>query len=344
MEKKPHPRWRRLLIAAGLIVFIILGAAWSYGWMRASATVQARFEGWLAAEAKAGRTHECSNRHIGGYPFHIEISCETPLIMLESANGGLSARFSSLKIIALVYSPHLLIAELGSPFTLVQNGKTILSATFKTAQASLRHDGRRFERISLVSDQIVIEAQEHDGPFSAKHAELHLRPSLSQDAETPQWQDFDLAFEADGALSPGSVADQPMDISFSSVIRAWPRWQGMLATTLDEWRHDNGVLEVKDLLVKRNGGQFFVKGDMHFNETHRAEGHFEATFVNSPALLRGLIMQGQNDAGALFGPLLLMLGKPIEFDGQRATSMQVKIENGVLTLGTMVLGEFAPLY
>src|SRR6185295_12752276 len=109
------------------------------------------------------------------------------------------------------------------------------------------------------------------------------------------------------AQTPGALPDQPMDVSLAATIRNWPQWQAAPNSTFDAWRKAEGRIDIGELRIKRNGGLFVVSGDASFNEAHRADGRFSATFVNAPVLLRGLIMQGQNDAGVMFGPLLLML-------------------------------------
>lgn len=332
----------RFKIIASIVILAVLAAAWTYGWLRARDFALLHFDIWLSAETKAGRAHECNNRRFGGYPFYIAISCETPVFQLSDKSGEAVVRFSNMKIFAPAYAPTRLVAELGSPFTFIQNGKLMLSATFKSARLSLRHSWNIIERVSLAGDEVAIDLPEGKGSMSAKHAELYLQPSSP--ATGPQLQDFNFAIEAKGMLTPGALPDQPMDLMLDGIVRNWPGWRGAPKPSLDGWRESDGKVEVKDLRIKRNGGTFFVTGETYFNDTHRAEGRFEAVFVNSPDLLRGLIMQGENDAGAMFGPLLLMLGKQVEFEGQRATSMQLKVNNGVLTLGTMVLGEFPPLY
>jgi hypothetical protein len=333
-------RRHRFKIIFGAVVFIILAAGWSYAWLRAREFALSHFDVWLEAEHEAGRMHECNNRSIGGYPFYVAIKCEMTVLQLGNE---ITAQFPSMKIIAFATSPTLLIAELGSPFTLTQNGKTVMSATSRTARVSLRHNWSDVDRFSISGDEMTIDLPEQQSHMSAKHAELHLRPSLPQDTGS-QLQDLDLALEAEGAALPNAAPDQPMDIMLVSTIHNWPGWHGAPKPTLDDWRKSDGKIEVKDLRIKRNGGQLIITGETFFNDAHRAEGRFDATFVNSPGLLRGLIMQGENDAGAMFGPLLLLLGKQVEFEGQHATSMQLKVNNGVLTLGTVVLGEFPPLY
>ena len=334
--------WRHILIVSGLVIFLIVAAAWSYAWFRARDIAMAHFDGWLAAEARAGRIHECNNRKSGGYPFYITVSCDAPVFQLSDKIDEAVVRFSSLKIIGRSYSPYVLIAELGGPLTLTQNAKVLFSADFKKARASLQHDWSRIERLSLAGENVILYLPQASAHVSAAHAELHLRPSLQ--GASLQAQNFDLALEARRVVTAGSLADQPTDLTLAGTLHDWPLWRETPTATLDAWRQSGGRMEIQELRLLRNGGVFFAAGETSFNESHRAEGRFTATFVNSPALLRGLIMQGDNDAGAMFGPLLLMLGKQVEFEGQRATALQLKINNGVLSLGNMVLAEFPPLY
>ncbi|MES2905471.1 MAG: DUF2125 domain-containing protein [Pseudomonadota bacterium] len=330
-------RRRRFLLGAMIILLIGIGAAWTYGWMLARDMVAQKFDAFLAREVQAGRIHECGSRRIGGYPFLIEITCDAPVIRFADGKGQMSVSFSSLKTVALIYAPNHIITEFGSPLVVSQNDQTVFSASFRDAQTSFRHKDNSFERFSLIADDLQIEFPQK---IFAKHAEFHIRPSLS----SATGQDYDLAVEAEKLVLPNASSEQSVDVSLASAVRGWPSWRVSAHTTLNEWQQSEGHVDIQDLRIKRNDGLFVTKGDLHFNDARRAEGRFDATFVNSSNLLRGLVMQGQNDAGALFGPLFMMLGKKVEFEGKRATQMQLKVDNGVISLGSLVLGELPPLY
>lgn len=339
IEQASSPRRQLLLIACVILAVLIIGA-WSYGWSRARGLVVQNFDAFLAREARAGRMHECANLKVGGYPFHIEISCDATVVRFMEEKGQITARFAYIKSVALVYAPTHVITEFGAPLIVEQNGQTLLQANFKNAQASYSQGHHGFERFSLSVDDWQLEAPVQ---ASAKYAEVHLRPSAAV-AEDAGRKNFDFAAEAEKLVTPGAAPDQPMDVSFAATLHNWPGWGVSSEAVLSEWLQAEGKIDVQDLRIRRNAGLFFSKGEVHFNPQRRAEGRFDATFVNSPALLRGLLMQGQVDAGALFGPLLQMLGKPVDVEGQRAAVVQLKVENGVFKLGNLVLGEFSPLY
>ncbi len=343
-EKKNPPARRRILTAIAILLFVLAAAGWSYGWMRARDLTESRFNAWLANEAKAGRAHECNNRQSGGYPFRVEIRCDAPLFRLGNADDDSFLSLSSFRLIVPAYAPNHVIAELAGPATLTQHGKSLTNLSSGTIRIILRHDWHSVQDISLNGDDVAFDLPTPGGSAFAHRAELQMRPLVSQDAQMPDLGNFQIAFKAQQARIPGASPDQTMDIELSGTLYNWPSLREAAPAMFENWRQHDGKIEMKDFRIRRNGGQLFANGELRLNDTHRLDGRFTATFVNSPALLRGLLMQGQNDAGALFAPLLLMLGKPVEFENQRATSLQLKIENGVLTLGAAVLAEFPPLY
>lgn len=333
----PRRRLRSILIGLVVALFVVIAAVWSYAWFQTRDIVTAKFDAFLAREVQAGRIHECGNRSIGGYPFLIEINCQSPVMRFADGSGQISVGFAWSKSAALVYAPQHIITDFGSPLVVTQNDRPVFTAAFKSAEASYRQNKNVFERFSLAVNDLQLDVPVM---LSAQHIELHLRPSPS----SAEAKDYDFAIQAQKLVTPGSLADQPMDFGVSSIVRGWPGWRISAETSLNQWREADGLVEVQDLRIKRNDGLLFAKGDLRLNDKHRAEGRLDATFVNGPALLRGLIMQGKNDAGALFGPLFMMLGKSTEFEGKRASTMQLKVENGVLRLGSLVLGELPPLY
>lgn len=323
-----------------MIVLMALCAGWTYAWTRARDIVHEKFDRFLVQEAKAGRLHECMDRKVGGYPFHIEISCTQSVVRAQGLTGEISVSFPAVKTVAMVYAPDHIITDFSSPLVVKQGDAVLAQMKFSAARASFRHNLKNLQRFSFVSEDLHM-AQTPDSPaLSAKKFELHFRPSQST---IGLGQNYDFAMTANGTLLPGSV-DQALDISLSSTIQNWSGGQDSAAAGLNRWMRNDGKINVQDLRIKRNGGLLVVTGEAHLNEARRLDGRFEAVFVNGPVLLRGLVMQGENDAGALFGPLLFMLGKRVEFEGRRGTQLQLQMNNGVLSLGSLVLAEFPPLY
>ena len=94
MRKAPRHGLRAVL----LLGFVgVLAAGWTIVWMRARDEVQTRFDALLVAEAKAGRQHQCLGRQIGGYPFHIEITCDKPILRGSTVKGELVVSAQQLK-------------------------------------------------------------------------------------------------------------------------------------------------------------------------------------------------------------------------------------------------------
>ncbi len=343
-ELPPTRTPRHGLRALLLLGFVgVLAAGWTIVWMRARDEVQSRFDALLVTEAKAGRQHQCLGRTIGGYPFHIEITCQSPILRASTIKGELAISAQQLKTVALVYAPNHIIAELEAPVIVRQGEQNVAQIGFSKGMFSFKHDFKGLERLSFEADDFVAAADATSPALSAKHVEFHVRPGAAEPADAGD-TNLDVAFSATQALLPGAAPDQASDIRFDGSVEKIPQHLTTLAQSLDDWRTREGALKIRSLVLSRNGGQLTVSGDAHLNDTHQPEGRFLASIVNSPALLRGLVMNGKTDAGALFGPLLPLLGKPVIIDGQRASQLQMVMTNGSLTLGSLVLAEFAPLY
>lgn len=340
ISKNRKPR-RSFLVFSLALIFLLAAAGWSYAWMRARDKVTENLDRFLAREAQAGRLHQCANRQAGGYPFHIAISCQQSVVQFENAGLGFTASFSGVRTVAPVYAPTHVTTEFISPLQVKQGERLILQANFSQAEASFRHDLRSLERFSFEVENLRLAPSADSPAFGARDLEINLHPAAGN---SEALQNYEFALEASGVLLPMSAPDQAMDASLTASLQNWPGFKQSVQESLDAWLHQNGTIALQDLRIKRNGGLLVVKGEAHLNEARRAEGRFEATFVNSPALLKGFLMQKENDAGALFGPLVQLLGRPVDFEGRRGSVLQIKMANGTVTLGSVVLAEVPPLY
>src|ERR1700736_5750953 len=108
-----RPLWRLFLLP---VLLLIAAAAWSAFWFYAASQVEVSADAWRAQEAKSGRVYDCARHSVAGFPFRLEVRCEGASVSLVSQTAGarppITAKLGEILIVAQVYDPKLLIAEL----------------------------------------------------------------------------------------------------------------------------------------------------------------------------------------------------------------------------------------
>src|ERR1700754_3937444 len=89
---KRRSRWG-LYIAP--LLLLIAAIAWSGFWFFAASQVGVQADAWRAHEANSGRIYDCANRSVAGFPFRLEISCESPSVTLASQTAQPASQFTA---------------------------------------------------------------------------------------------------------------------------------------------------------------------------------------------------------------------------------------------------------
>src|SRR2546428_6910362 len=98
-------------------LFVALAAGWTALWFHASSVAQASITAWRAREAQSGRLYTCASENLAGYPFRIEVRCTAAGAPMRSADPPFVVTAKDLLVVAQVYRPNLLIAEVEAPLT-----------------------------------------------------------------------------------------------------------------------------------------------------------------------------------------------------------------------------------
>ena len=115
-HSRPISRRSRQVILP-LALFVALAAGWTALWFHASSVAQASIAAWRAREAQSGRLYTCASENLGGYPFRIEVRCTEAGAQMRSADPPFVVKAKDLLVLAQVYRPNLLIAEVEAPLT-----------------------------------------------------------------------------------------------------------------------------------------------------------------------------------------------------------------------------------
>ena len=113
------PRPWRMFLPLGIV--LVLALAWSIYWYVALGIAKERVAAERTALADQGVTLACSRESWGGYPFHFEYTCASPVLQY-----GAEARLRSgkLLLVALAYAPWQVAALLDGPTTVAAPGLT----------------------------------------------------------------------------------------------------------------------------------------------------------------------------------------------------------------------------
>jgi hypothetical protein len=174
------------------VLLLIAAIAWSTFWFFAASQAGVQADAWRAHEAKSGRIYDCAKRSVGGFPFRLEISCDSPSVTLASqtaqAANRLTAKLDQILVVAQVYDPQHVIAEFSGPATITGQGGQSFAASWKLGRASVFGLPDVPQRASVVFDAPALARI--DGSMQvplagAGHVELHGRLAEGSPKDAP---------------------------------------------------------------------------------------------------------------------------------------------------------------
>lgn len=139
-----RPLWPVLLLPG---VVVLAALAWSAFWLFSASQVDRIADQWRAREAAAGRSYDCGQRSVAGFPFRLEVRCENATVALTSQTAQqaatqtpLTAKLAEILVVASLYQPSLLIAEFKGPASFADRGQPVsMQLNWKTAQIGRAH-------------------------------------------------------------------------------------------------------------------------------------------------------------------------------------------------------------
>lgn len=218
----PRRRLWPVFVPSGL--FLLLAVAWSGFWFYAASHVDEKFDEWRTREAKSGRVYECANRSVAGFPFRMEVSCESPVVTLTSQTADqiqLTARLKDILVVAQVYDPTKIIAEFTGPATVASRGETpSFVANWTTGRASASGVPTP-QRVSVVFDDPALDrisGAVQTPLLRAKHLELHTRLLEGSLSNNPVVETaFQLTAGSLQGLHP--ILAEPFDADIRALLR-----------------------------------------------------------------------------------------------------------------------------
>jgi hypothetical protein len=366
-----HRRIRPALIAAG--TFVGLAILWTGLWFYSAGKAQATINGWREREARVGRTYACASEAIGGFPFRIEARCADPVVTLEREVPPIELRAGGLLVVAQIFAPTLVVAELSGPMTLAEPGQAIrYQASWTSAQASARGTPLAPEGASIKVDQPRLAASTQGGAktaFSAQRVELEGRIVEGSAASNPViGVTLHLASAAAPELHP--LTADPLDADISAVLRGLPDFAPKpWPVRLKELQARGGALEITNARLRQAGSIAVSQGRLALTPGGTLDGQLEVTIAGVERILKSLDLDrliSEGRVGAALNSLdniipglgrlarrnaapgiaagLGMIGQNTTLEGRPAVALPLRFADGAVLLGPIPVGRVPPLF
>jgi len=340
-------RRSRFWLYTPFVLLLLVAVAWSIAWFVIRNRTAEALDGWIAAEARNGRQWTCGDRTIAGYPFRIEIICES----LDLKRGSVSASFGRTEAVAQVYQPRRIIVEVAGPLR-VTDGTVTVDGSWSLLQASINASQTGLQRLSVAADAPKVSVTglgNGEIAGSGRHLELHVRPNPSRRAELAG----DVAASITEARIPLLDAlvggAEPTNLSADLTVTQADGFKGgTIVEELELWRNAGGKLDILMLSAVKGTRQIETKGELRLDEQHRPAGQLTVSAAGLDGLLGNLT--GGRVGGNLLGMLLGQGPRPQQGQPnakpQLASLPPLRLENGFLAMGPFVIPnvKLRPLY
>ncbi len=353
VSKASRPPSRiRLYLPFALLGLVI--AAWSAGWFVIRARVLDETAAWRARELAQGRTWTCPNERVGGFPFRIELRCDTPTLSWGPADARITATVGSLTMVTQVYQLRRAIIEAAGPFALRLPDGDAIDGTWTSLRASLSGSADEVDRVSVVWDRPAWTLTRPDGvreTASAQMIEFQGRPDP---------QRFDTEGTVDGALTISRAAlplvdaltgdGEPADLSVVATVSRAP---ALIARdpveAAEAWRAQGGTLTLAPLKISKGGRMLEARGEIAIDALRRPEGQLDLAARGLDSLIGRLTGGSQRATALVLGGLSILGGRPAQApstaqDPGLKPLPSLGMRNGRLLLGPFPVAEIGPLY
>ena len=301
----PNSTTRSWSMFLPLAAVLLLSLLWSIYWFVASGIAQTRLAEERTRLAAQGLTLTCSQEDWGGYPFHFELTCVSPVLNRENQAEIASSR---LLLTALAYAPWQVVALLDGPSTITAAAVPPTTADHQRIIAAITFDKDWKPQLSAEIPTVSVS-----GHGSADKVMLHTRPS-------PQGG-------TDVAISARNVKIERPGKPLIVI------GEGEFTGTLSGM-----TLTVERVALQQDAVRYWGSGTMELDAQNRPSGKLDTETNDLDGLLAllepHLQITPENKAGlrAILGLL-----------GNEAKAPLIA-KDGVLYLGPFKISEIKPLY
>ncbi len=327
-----------------ILTLVVLIAGSVFGWNYLAGKLESGLNMQIKRLAAQGKTLECDNQRIEGFPFRVGLFCDE--ILFEEPSKGIKFKAGKVRSAAQFYQPGFMVGEVDSPARLSLPNIGGINLHWKLAQTSSRISLDGIKRISLNLENLVARKTKNNPQrmpdVYLSSLGLHIRAAgddiASMDAEAAidlkniQIKNLSeqlfptIRFSADGViLGMNQALKKGMDI--------------------EKWIREKGL---KIQLHKLNfalvdGGAFSASGPVRVNQNGLVSGKLAVEVVGIDSFVRVLANHIPNlDENAKLIQTASMLfsqgkkNKPLRF--------QLDIRNSNISAGFIQLGVIPPLF
>ncbi len=298
---KRRSRWG---LFAAPVLLLIAAIAWTAFWFFAASQVEVQADAWRAHEANSGRIYDCAKRSVAGFPFRLEISCDSPSVTLASqmaqAANRFTAKLDQILVVAQVYDPKHVIAEFSGPASITdQNGQSF-AANWKLGRASVFGLPDVPQRASVVFDSPSLARV--DGSMQvplaeAGHVELHGRLAEGSPKDAPV---IETVLEINKGVIRGlhPLLADPFDANVRALVsglkdltpKPWP-------VRFREIQAAGGHVEIVQSRIQQGDLIAVAAGTLGLSPAGRLEGELQMTVAGIERIIPALGIEKMLDEG-----------------------------------------------
>jgi hypothetical protein len=336
---KPPTRRRKLFRAIGFVALLLaLGFGWSWAWNRVAERVATETDRRIEALSRQGREIDCPGRSISGFPFRIEIRCESTGIEVPAA--GFSAKAGQLRTAAQIYNPGHLIAEIDGPALVESGSAQPLRLDWEAMRLSLNANLDGLQRFSAQARAASVSDGWSDPPqvlARAANAEAHARPASAPDGKPAA----DLALTLEEAVIVGEAQLPPFSLAGDARIDMDPKALAAMRRPGDLRRAGGLAGELRLLqLQPKAGGSLSLSGPFQIDARGLLTGRFRVSASEAAGLVefaRAVFPQAADELGAALVVLQAAAGGG-------SANVTLDVDRGEMRAGFIRLGRIPPLF
>lgn len=296
---------KRFAVLAGIVVFVVV--LWTAGWFFIAIQVREAVAALALNDGEAAPRVTCEEGiDTTGFPFRIDLACRGATVV----SGDVTARMAEFRASVLVYRPtHAVLSgrgpvDLEDAFTGSRN-----QLTFAALEGSVRLEGWRLARVSLVADDIAwfdtnFEPRQQG---QAARAEAHL-------VDRPEAHDAATGLQTLGAYARLTEASAPVlgiengEAVFEADVTAVPDDVRRLAEAdiVRQWQSADGEVVVKQADGTAGDRTVRATGTVGLDDAGKLRGQLrlasrgivEMVGTMLPAEIRPLVFGNRQDDGS----------------------------------------------
>ena len=306
LAPRRRPLWRLFFMP---VLLLIAAAAWSAFWFYAASEVDVKADAWRAQEAKAGRVFDCNRRSVAGFPFRLEVRCDSASVSLNAQTAGqgaatqaaVTANLAEILVVAQIYDPKLLIAEFTSPATIADaSGQNAMTVNWRTARSSVVGLPAVPQRASIVFDDPRIDrltGSMQTQLAQARHVELHGRFAENSTADRPVIETM-LKIEGGSVQEVHPLLTQPFDADVRALLsglkdfppKPWPE-------RFRELQAAGGHVEIVQSRIQQGDLVAVAAGTLGLTANGRLDGELQMTVAGIEKVIPALGIEKMLDEG-----------------------------------------------